>query len=152
MVFLSSSCSRHLLCRQPDNPRDKRASCQSDNHQTLLSLPPHWQPHWLQGHEANTVTDADPGPVFTFSSGLMWLSVSWLLVWVNKGNDWCEQTGQRSSYSIRGGKPVVTCVILALWHYVHTYVHICQWDLCKRQTYETTFGIYFAKHLTFMTS
>lgn len=57
--------SRHLLCRQPDNPGDKGVSCQSDNHQTSLSLPPPWQPHGLQGQKANVVTDADPGPVFT---------------------------------------------------------------------------------------
>lgn len=33
-------CSRHLLCRQPDNPRDKGVSCPSDNHQAAQSLPP----------------------------------------------------------------------------------------------------------------
>lgn len=111
-------CSRHLLCRHLDNPRHKRLSCQSDNHLTLHSLPPLLLPHRLQGLKANTVTNADPGPAHSFTSGLMWQSVSWLSIWINKGPNWCGQTGQRSSHSIRGVEPMMTSVFLALCHYI----------------------------------
>lgn len=105
---------RHFLCRLSDNPRDKGVSCQSDNHQTSHSFPP----HWLQSKGTNMVTG--PNPVFTFSLGLLWLSASWFLSLVNKGQDWCEQTGHRSSYSIRGVNTMVTFVFLTLWQCIDT--------------------------------
>lgn len=115
-------CSRHLLCRQWDNPPETKGFPVSQ----IIIIRDHT--HFLhpgrrtncRGKRLTRSHCADPGPVFTLSSGLTWRSESWLSVWVNKSHDSCELTGQRSSYSIRGVKPMMTYVFLALCHIADT--------------------------------